>query len=199
MVGKRISYDSDIDKKAVGIRIKEVRSNSNMTMEALGKKLNVSKSAIAHWEKGTNLPNKDRLKAISEILKTSVSYLLYGKKTLLDMNEDERKQYIMQLKNENENNYLRTKSDLNNEILTSILYDDFITFDFEQADEQVIELLVKVFGLFEEKPNDRNLHEALANLILELYASEQEDLESKLVILDRKYNHLRNWYSKSEN
>ena len=199
MVGKRISYDSDIDKKAVGIRIKEVRSNSNMTMEALGKKLNVSKSAIAHWEKGTNLPNKDRLKAISEILKTSVSYLLYGKKTLLDMNEDERKQYIMQLKNENENNYLRTKSDLNNEILTSILYDDFITFDFEQADEQVIELLVKVFGLFEEKPNDRNLHEALANLILELYASEQEDLESKLIILDRKYNSLRNWYSKSEN
>lgn len=199
MVGKRISYDSDIDKKAVGIRIKEVRSNSNMTMEALGKKLNVSKSAIAHWEKGTNLPNKDRLKAISEILKTSVSYLLYGKKTLLDMNESERKQYIVQLKNKNENNYLRTKSDLENEILVAMLYDDFLNFDFEQADEQVIMLLISVFGLFEEKPNDRNLHEALANLILELYASEQEDLESKLVILDRKYNHLRHWYSKSEN
>lgn len=68
----------NVDKKAVGSRIKQIRMNKGYTLETFGKLFNVSKSSVLKWEQGQSLPNKERLASISKIADMTVNELLYG-------------------------------------------------------------------------------------------------------------------------
>lgn len=68
----------NVDKKAVGSRIKQIRMNKGYTLEAFGKLFNASKGNVQQWENGVSLPNKERLASISKIADTTVNELLYG-------------------------------------------------------------------------------------------------------------------------
>lgn len=57
-------------------RIKTLRKNSNMTMDALGKKLNVTKSRISMWENNGTVPREETLVDISKLFNVSIDYLL---------------------------------------------------------------------------------------------------------------------------
>lgn len=70
----------EIDKKAVGARIKAIRENVGMTMVEFGEWLETTQSAVSNWERGENLPNKYRIKRIATIGKISVQDLLHGVK-----------------------------------------------------------------------------------------------------------------------
>ncbi len=71
---------NNIDKKAVGRRIKQIRINKGCTLEAFGKldNLNTSKSIVLRWENGTSLPNQSRLEIIAKLGNMTVNELLYG-------------------------------------------------------------------------------------------------------------------------
>lgn len=47
----------NIDKKAVGQRIKLIRMSKGFTQETFGKLLDVDKASTCKWEKGITLPN----------------------------------------------------------------------------------------------------------------------------------------------
>lgn len=69
----------NIDKKALGQRIKSIRQAKGLTMEEFGKFFdNASKGVISNWEKGSNIPNNARLKMIAQFGGISVDELLYG-------------------------------------------------------------------------------------------------------------------------
>lgn len=68
----------DVDKKAVGSRIKQIRMNKGYTLEGFGKLFNASKGNVQQWENGVSLPNKERLANISKIGDMTVNELLYG-------------------------------------------------------------------------------------------------------------------------
>ena len=68
----------DVDKKAVGARIKQIRMNKGYTLEAFGKLFGAKKGNVQQWEKGRSLPNKERLTTISKIADMTVNELLYG-------------------------------------------------------------------------------------------------------------------------
>lgn len=68
----------NIDKKAVGSRIKQIRTNKGYTLESFGKLFGASKSNVQKWETGFTLPNKERLASISKIADMTVNELLYG-------------------------------------------------------------------------------------------------------------------------
>lgn len=71
---------NNVDKKAVGRRIKQTRINKGYTLEAFGKldNLNASKSIVLRWENGTSLPNRSRLEIIAKLGDMTVNELLYG-------------------------------------------------------------------------------------------------------------------------
>lgn len=128
MNDKRISYDSDVDKKKVGSRIKNIRLQNNMTMEELGNKLSASKGAVYNWERGKNLPNKARLNSIAELGNVSVNYILHGK-------DDE----IINLELYD---YLKREYDLLlNQFKNDELYDDDVAFT--RAENYVKEFIEK--------------------------------------------------------
>lgn len=67
----------NMDKKAIGEKIKEIRLNRGMTLEEFGKLLNAGKSNVRKWEIGRNLPNPERLLTIAKLGGMTVEQLLY--------------------------------------------------------------------------------------------------------------------------
>ena len=57
-------------------RLKELRSEQNLTQKALASQLNLSTNIICEWEKGRCSPNIETLKKLSKIFKCSIDYLL---------------------------------------------------------------------------------------------------------------------------
>lgn len=73
----------EADKLSVGERIKDIRISNGLTMEEFGARLKTSKASVNNWEKGVNLPNKQRLKQIADMGGISVNYLLNGVQDLI--------------------------------------------------------------------------------------------------------------------
>lgn len=71
-------------------KIKEIRSQNNLTQEQLAEKLYVSRTAISKWESGKGYPSIDSLKEISKIFNISIDELLSSEK-LINIAEEENK------------------------------------------------------------------------------------------------------------
>lgn len=58
-----------IDKVAIGNRVKAIRINLGLTAEAFGKEVDsenpATQSLVSRWERGVNLPNRERMKTIA--------------------------------------------------------------------------------------------------------------------------------------
>lgn len=72
----------DVNKKDVGARIKNIRLSKGMTLEDFGRIFGASKGNVATWEKGSSLPNSERLLKIAKTGEITVDELLYGDKRL---------------------------------------------------------------------------------------------------------------------
>ena len=70
-----------LDKKAVGNRIKQIRKQLNLTQAAMGKKLGLKQATVTRYEKG-RVPKGEYLLKIADMGKTTVDWLLTGKKSL---------------------------------------------------------------------------------------------------------------------
>lgn len=68
----------DVNKYKVGQRIKFIRQSHNLTMNDFGKVIDAPKSAVNNWEKGRNLPNKERINKIAKLGNTTTNFILYG-------------------------------------------------------------------------------------------------------------------------
>ena len=60
----------------VGQRIAQKRKEQNMSQEALGEKLGVSRQSIYKWESDGTLPEIDKLVTMSRLFGVSVGWLL---------------------------------------------------------------------------------------------------------------------------
>lgn len=69
----------NIDKKALGLRIQQIRKEKGLTLEEFGELvLNAGKSAVSKWEKGSSIPNNKRLKVIADLGNMSIESLMFG-------------------------------------------------------------------------------------------------------------------------
>jgi transcriptional regulator with XRE-family HTH domain len=57
-------------------RLKELRTERNITQQELSKLVNMSKMAISHWEKGHSEPSISQLIILSNYFEVSVDYLI---------------------------------------------------------------------------------------------------------------------------
>ncbi|UJF14997.1 helix-turn-helix domain-containing protein [Jeotgalibaca sp. MA1X17-3] len=112
----------EINKNALGKRIKNIRVNEKDTLESFAQKINSKtqgairsgKSNVSRWEKGENIPNDLTLKTIAEIGNMSVDELSYGstediintgitdslKKMNKELKQTEEKEVFNQIKRE---------------------------------------------------------------------------------------------------
>lgn len=62
--------------KNFSTRLKELRAEKEITGEELGKKFNVSKTAVSYWESGRNFPGEETIRKLADFFQVSVDYLL---------------------------------------------------------------------------------------------------------------------------
>ena len=60
----------------LGQRIQELRKQSNLSQEALGEKLGVSRQAVSRWEMDGAVPEVDKLVAMARLFDVSLNELL---------------------------------------------------------------------------------------------------------------------------
>lgn len=75
---------NEINKKAVGERIKRIRLEMGYTTEEFGEKMKTkaNRSLVSAWENGRYIPNAERLADIAFYGQISVDELLHGKREL---------------------------------------------------------------------------------------------------------------------
>lgn len=66
-----------------GKKIKQLRSQQNITQEELAEKLFVSRVTVSKWESGRGYPNLDSLKLMAKVFYTSIDDLLSGDELLM--------------------------------------------------------------------------------------------------------------------
>ena len=62
--------------KVLGIRLRELRKEKNLSSKALGKEIGVSDATIIRWENATMLPRADYVATIAKFFNVSSDYLL---------------------------------------------------------------------------------------------------------------------------
>jgi len=62
--------------KTFGERLRELRRENHMTGDELGKKFNVTKTAISYWENGKSFPDEETIKKFADFFQVSTDYIL---------------------------------------------------------------------------------------------------------------------------
>ncbi len=65
-----------MDAKLIGLKIKKLRNNFNMTQDDLAKFLSVNRETISKWERGIYIPNLEYLFVISQLFEISIDNLI---------------------------------------------------------------------------------------------------------------------------
>lgn len=76
---------NNIDKKALGLRIRAIRQEKGMTLEEFGKLFGAGKGLVSRWENGLSVPSPERIKLIAKVGDKTVSELYgikFNKRTL---------------------------------------------------------------------------------------------------------------------
>lgn len=67
-----------IIKHKLGYNLKSLRKKSSLTQQQVSDALNINRASLAYYEINYRMPNKKRLKEISEFYNTTVENLLHG-------------------------------------------------------------------------------------------------------------------------
>lgn len=119
----------EIDTKGYGQRIKQIRKEKKLSLEAFGELLDppAPKSLVWNWERERNLPKKDRLKQIAEIGDVSETFLKYGIKNL--EYDNLFGEFSSQINIENK---LKELPDSTKKIFEEIAYHNFMVIEVQQ-------------------------------------------------------------------
>ncbi len=79
-----------MEQKKIGLFLKELRKENNLTQEVLAEKLNVSGRTVSRWETGSNMPDISMLVELSEFYQVSIPEIIDGERKSEKMNQETR-------------------------------------------------------------------------------------------------------------
>lgn len=77
-----------MDQKKVGLFLKTLRKEKNITQEVLAETLNVSGRTVSRWETGSNMPDISLLVELSEFYQVSIPEIINGERKSEKMNQE---------------------------------------------------------------------------------------------------------------
>lgn len=66
------------ERISVGLRIKQLRWQTDETQIEFGKRYEANKSIVGKWESGWHIPSRERVQQMAEEFNTTVEWILYG-------------------------------------------------------------------------------------------------------------------------
>ena len=79
-----------MDQKKVGLFLKALRKEKNITQEALAETLNVSDRTVSRWETGNNMPDISLLVELAEFYQVSIPEIINGERKSETMDQGTR-------------------------------------------------------------------------------------------------------------
>lgn len=79
-----------MDQKKIGLFLKDLRKEKNITQEMLAEKLNISNRTVSRWETGNNMPDISLLVELSELYHVSIPEIVDGERKSEEMNQETR-------------------------------------------------------------------------------------------------------------
>lgn len=77
-----------MDQKKIGLFLKTLRKEKNITQEVLAETLNVSSRTVSRWETGSNMPDISLLVELSEFYQISIPEIIDGERKSETMNQE---------------------------------------------------------------------------------------------------------------
>lgn len=111
-----------MDQKKVGLFLKILRKEKNITQEVLAETLNVSSRTVSRWETGSNMPDISLLVELAEFYQVSVPEIIDGERKSENMNQE-------------------TKA-------TAIKMAEYSKNELNTEKRKVISALIMIFGVF---------------------------------------------------
>ena len=191
----------EIDKAALGARIKSIRLEKSMNLKEFGFYIdNTSDSIVSRWEKGKSIPNAKRLKLIANAGNVSVDELLYGslKSFATRVSLEVVKEFSAKYEKKAIDNYFVKFIDVKEvfESFNNWLSDNIenITYDEEMIKEKTMEIILenkerhKIQNPVNQKEAIEKIFEKIFYAKLDLkeyfYYAEEENDEIKLMLRD---------------
>lgn len=158
-----------------GKRIKQLRLSCGFTMEELGRKIdNSPRATISNWERGTNLPNPQKLKLLSTITNSTIDWIKWG--TL----EEYITSYLIDIGYEL---YIKDFPEIPHKVFKDIQERYSDTFSLDKDYELLNPIIKNIFTKYYSKDFEIYLNETLANNInplIEEYASQKHSISKEL-------------------
>ena len=77
-----------MNQQKIGLLLKTLRKEKNLTQEALAETLNVSSRTVSRWETGSNMPDISLLVELSEFYQISIPEIIDGERKSEKMNQE---------------------------------------------------------------------------------------------------------------
>ena len=84
-----------MDQAKIGLYLKELRKEKNLTQEELSAKLGVSRRSVSRWETGNTLPDLDLLIELSDFYDVDLRDMLTGKTEDASMDKELKETALM--------------------------------------------------------------------------------------------------------
>ncbi len=98
-----------MDQAKIGLYLKELRKEKNLTQEELSEKLGVSRRSVSRWETGNTLPDLDLLIELSDFYDVDLRDMLTGKTEDASMDKELKETALMVAEFSNEEKLKVTK------------------------------------------------------------------------------------------
>lgn len=69
-----------MDQKKIGLFLKELRKEKELTQEQLAEQFNISSRSVSRWETGTNLPDLSILVELADFYETDIREIIDGER-----------------------------------------------------------------------------------------------------------------------
>jgi len=83
-----------MDQKKIGLFLRELRKEKELTQEQLAEQFNVSNRTVSRWETGTNMPDLSVLVELSDFYQVDIKEIIDGERKSEKMNEETRETLV---------------------------------------------------------------------------------------------------------
>lgn len=163
-----------MNQKKIGLFLKELRREKNLTQEQLAEKFNISSRSVSRWETGTNLPDLSILVEIADFYDVDIREIIDGERKN-EMNK-ETKETLNKVAEYAEQNKLQLKKKMTCNCAAALLLLIFCT---------TLELTSGFNGLIAERPFNNIMDFTLGLTMAILFMN--------ILFLTGKLEVLQNW------
>ena len=166
-----------MNQKNIGLFLKELRKEKNLTQEQLAEKFNISSRSVSRWETGTNLPDLSILVELADFYDVDIREIINGERKN-EMNK-ETKETLNKVAEYAEQNTLNLKKKMAGNCASALLLLIFCV---------ILDLTNGFNGFIADKPFD-NLMDFTLVLTIDI-------LFMNILFLTGKLETIQNWKRK---